>query len=410
MTTALSFEDVSKTYRGAQEYRALRDDIAAALGPLVGRARPKRRSVHALDHVSLEIPEGQSFALIGENGAGKSTALKIASRIAYPTSGQMLVRGRVGALIEVGTGMHPELTGRENIYLYGAILGLSRRAIERRFDEIVDFAGIGAAIDQPVKQYSSGMQLRVGFSVAAHLEPDLLLVDEAIAVGDAGFQFRCVDRMAALVREGRTLVFVSHDMSAVEALCTRAVWLANGCIAADGTARDVVHEYLLDVQRRRVEASEDIGTDGSSEDFAITGVELLGAAGSERTEFSPGEPLTVRVRYRTSRPIESPSFSVGLSDGGMNCFTMASMLQDGQSPARLNGEGTVDCTFRSLSLNPKAYEVWLSVRGSHGYGDLFTWQRVRLFRVIDALGEGQLAATASMTYAPVRMTYDWSIG
>src|SRR5213078_4708689 len=162
--------------------------------------------------------------------------------------GVVRVRGRVGALIEVGTGLHWELTGRENTQLYGRILGLSGRDIDRRFDEIVEFAGIGSAIDQPVKQYSSGMQLRLGFSVAAHVEPDILLVDEAIAVGDAGFQYRCVERMGELVREGRTLVFVSHNMSAIESLCERAVLLDHGRIVDDGPARDVVREYLRAVE------------------------------------------------------------------------------------------------------------------------------------------------------------------
>src|SRR5205085_12062387 len=184
MTDAVVFEHVSKHFRGGHAYRALRDDIVGALGRVVGIKRGPQQVVRALDDVSLEIPEGQSFALLGPNGAGKTTALKLASRISYPTSGRIRVRGRVGALIEVGTGMHPELTGRENVDLYGRILGLSRRDIRRRFDEIVEFADVGGALEQPVKQFSSGMQLRLGFALAAHLEPDVLLVDEAIAGGD----------------------------------------------------------------------------------------------------------------------------------------------------------------------------------------------------------------------------------
>ena len=205
MSYSLLFDDVSKHYRGSREYHgSLREDFVQGLGRLVGRKPNGRHVVRALDHVSLEVPEGDSFALIGENGAGKSTALKVATRITYPSSGTVRVRGRVGALVEVGTGLHPELSGRENIHLFGSILGHTRRDIARRFDAIVEFAGIGTAIDQPVKQYSTGMELRVGFAVAAHLEPDLLLVDEAIAVGDAGFHYRCVERMSELVREGRT--------------------------------------------------------------------------------------------------------------------------------------------------------------------------------------------------------------
>src|SRR5262249_5611241 len=178
---------------------------------------------------------------------------------------------RVGALIEVGTGMHPELSGRENVNLYGRILGLSGRDIDGRFDEIVEFAEIGPAIDQPVKQYSSGMQLRLGFSVAAHLEPDVFLVDEAIAVGDEGFQYRCTERMAALVREGRTLIFVSHNLSAVEALCSRAILLRSGRIAAEGTTRDVVREYYDTVHGDRL-SEEQVNGGAAGTDLEITAV------------------------------------------------------------------------------------------------------------------------------------------
>src|SRR5215217_4550985 len=187
MPAAIEFFDVSKRFRGGKNYGMARDDLVAFVR---GRFR-RANEVHALEDINLEIPEGQAFGLLGDNGAGKTTLLKLASRITYPSTGRIRVRGRVGALIEVGTGLHPELTGRENIGLYGRILGIPRREIMRRFDEIVDFAEIGPALEQPVKQFSSGMQLRLGFSLAAHLEPDVLLVDEAIAVGDAGFQYRC---------------------------------------------------------------------------------------------------------------------------------------------------------------------------------------------------------------------------
>src|SRR6266566_443551 len=228
MSAAIAFDGVTKHYRGAREYRALRDDLAGVVGSIAGRKRSPRTPVHALEDVSFEIPEGQSFALIGANGAGKTTALRIASRITYPTSGRIRVRGRVGALIEVGAGLHPELSGRENISLYGQILGMRKSDIRRRFDEIVDFAEVWDALDTPVKMYSSGMQLRLGFAIASHLEPDVFVVDEALAVGDAGFQAKCVERMTRLVAGGRTLLFVSHNLSAVEAVCGRGIFLLDG--------------------------------------------------------------------------------------------------------------------------------------------------------------------------------------
>jgi ABC-type polysaccharide/polyol phosphate transport system ATPase subunit len=405
---AISFDRVSKHYRGAQQYRALRDDIVSAVGRLARLRPPPRQVVEALRDVSFEIPEGRSFAIIGPNGAGKTTVLKIASRITYATSGRVRVRGRIGALVEVGTGMHPELTGRENIRLYGRILGLSGRDIERRFDDVVDFAGIGAAIDQPVKQFSSGMLLRLSFSLAAHLEPDTLLVDEAIAVGDAGFQYRCIERMADLVREGRTLVFVSHDMSAVETLCERAVLLRAGEVVSDGSAREIVREYLLAVQAERLAA--DSGEAVIGDRLKILRVSLHNAAGEEISEAQPGEPLTTRLHYRAHQPIPRPSFSIGLSDGRFGCFTLASMLVDGETPDVIAGDGFVDCTFTELPLQPRTYEIWGSVRGQAGFGDLVDWQRLRLFRVTgDVVGQGPSVVSHSLADAPVRIPYRWNV-
>jgi ABC-type polysaccharide/polyol phosphate transport system ATPase subunit len=408
MSAAISFDGVTKHYRGAREYRALRDDLAGVVGRIAGRRLSARTPVRALEDVSFEIPEGQSFALIGANGAGKTTALRIASRITYPTSGRIRVRGRVGALIEVGTGMHPELTGRENVWLYGRILGLARRDIAKRFDAIVDFAGIGGAIDQPVKQFSSGMQLRLGFSLAAHLEPDVLLVDEAIAVGDAGFQYQCVERMSELVREGRTLVFVSHDMSAIETLCERAVLLRNGRISSDGPARDTVRRYLEDVELERLTAHVPGVTGG---ELQIARVSLHNATGDEVDEVETGAPMIARLHYRAAGPIEAPIFSVGLSDGRFGCFALASMLVDGETPRLIEGSGYVDCVFDDLPLHPRTYEIWGSVRGRAGFGDLVDWQRLRAFRVNGgADGPGKGSVTHSMSDAPVRIPYRWSIG
>jgi len=409
MTDAVVFENVSKRFRGGQAYRALRDDIVGALGRVVGLKRGSEQVVRALDDVSFSIPEGQSFALLGPNGAGKTTALKVASRITYPTSGRVRVRGRVGALIEVGTGMHPELTGRENVDLYGRILGLSRRDVRSRFDEIVEFADIGGALEQPVKQFSSGMQLRLGFALAAHLEPDVLLVDEAIAVGDAGFQYRCVERMRELVQEGRTLVFVSHNMSAIESLCERGVLLDHGRITADGPARDVVRDYLRQVEASLVE--EDAARSVTGGGLAIVDVTLHDESGGRVEEAAPGRPLTVRLHFRASSPIDEPIFEVGLNDGRIGPFALASMLIDGQAPRSISGEGYVDCTFADLPLLPRVYELWGGVRHGAGFGDLVDWQRLRFFRVAGEVdGGGPAAVSHSLSNAPVRLPYRWGFG
>jgi hypothetical protein len=305
--------------------------------------------------------------------------------------------------------MHPELTGRENVHLYGRILGLAGGEIDRRFAEIVEFAGVSSAIDQPVKQYSSGMQLRLGFSIAAHLEPDVLLVDEAIAVGDAGFQYRCVERMSRLVREGRTLVFVSHDMSAVETLCSRAALLQSGRIVCEGKARDVVHEYLRGVHTRLADSSTI--EEACGKQLRISKVTLHDAEGHEVTAVQADGAMTVRLHYHAPAPVSGPIFSIGLSDPGLGLLTLASMLIDGQSPDGIVGEGHLDCTFERLPLRPRTYEIWGSVRGEAGFGDIVDWQRLRRFQVVgDSLAAGKSAVSHSKLYAPVTIPYHWSAG
>jgi ABC-type polysaccharide/polyol phosphate transport system ATPase subunit len=403
LATALSFHEVTKNYRGAHEYRALRDDLVGGLGRVVGVRREPRQMVRALDDLSLEIPEGEAFAMIGPNGAGKTTALKIATRITYPTSGRVRVRGRVGALIEVGTGMHPELTGRENIRLYGRILGLSRKDIEGRFDEIVEFAGVGQAIDQPVKQYSSGMQLRLGFSVAAHLEPDVLLVDEALAVGDAGFQAKCVERMMSLVREGRTIVFVSHNLYAVEALCPRGIYLRAGALVLEGSIQDVLRAYLKDVDRARIDEDE------TSAERAIAGgplqitVRCEGPSGGNTV--STGEPLQIVCEYDCSDPGLEVLFHFGVTDGRLGNLFLASQVLEGEEPVALAEQGTFRCLIPELPLLPRVYEVWGEVRLGSGWGHLIDWQPLARFRV-DA-GRELASVSHGAADAPLRVAAEF---
>jgi ABC-type polysaccharide/polyol phosphate transport system ATPase subunit len=405
---ALAFDHVSKRYRGAQPYGSLRDDLAAGFRRLLGRSSNRRHEVRALDDVSFEIPEGGSFGFIGLNGAGKTTALKLASRITYPTEGEIRVRGRVGALIEVGTGLHPELSGRENVQLYGRILGLSGRQIASRFDEIVAFAELGPAIDQPVKQYSSGMQMRLGFSVAAHLEPDLLLVDEALAVGDAGFQYRCVEKMSSLVREGRTLVFVSHDVAAVESICQRAVLLQQGRIVMEGSARDVIRAYF---SRLQVQSFDEIPSDGSPPgDLEIVDVTLHDDMGTQVNTPVSGAPVSVRIRYRAHREVREPIVTIGLRDARLGMFAYASMLVDGHAPPSLAGDGVIECRLETLPLHPQTYELWGEVRGAVGTGLLVDWQRWCRFEVVepDAASAGK-AAVAGVHAAPLKLRYRWDV-
>jgi lipopolysaccharide transport system ATP-binding protein len=246
MSTSIAVEGLSKRYRLGElgaSYGTLRDSLARRARGAGGRSR-HRPEIWALDNVSFEVSQGEVLGVIGKNGAGKSTLLKILTRIASPTRGRAEIHGRVSSLLEVGTGFHPELTGRENVYLNGAILGMKRREITSKFGEIVEFAGIEPFIDTPVKRYSSGMYIRLAFSVAAHLEPEIFLVDEVLAVGDAEFQRRCLGRMEEYGASGRTVLFVSHNMPAVARLCDRAILLRDGRLELDGDAHDVVAHYL----------------------------------------------------------------------------------------------------------------------------------------------------------------------
>jgi lipopolysaccharide transport system ATP-binding protein len=239
---AISIRDISKCYTlGREVHDSLRDQIA---GLFRKRASAEERTFWALRGVSFDVEEGETLGVIGHNGAGKSTLLKILAQVTDPTDGEVRIRGRVGSLLEVGTGFHPELTGRENVFINGAILGLTRREIGQRFAEIVAFAEVEKFIDTPVKHYSSGMSLRLAFSVAAHLQPEVLLVDEILAVGDSSFQRRCLGKMKEISQSGRTILFVSHNMTAVESLCSRVAWLRGGQVLKVGPAEEIVSEYL----------------------------------------------------------------------------------------------------------------------------------------------------------------------
>lgn len=402
MTWAVRFEDVSKRYRGGgPRYASLRDDLVQlgrnALAVLRGKAI-EPRGIIALDHVSFEVKEGEAFALIGPNGAGKTTALKLLTRISYPTGGRVRVRGRVGALIEVGLGIHPELTGRENIWLYGRIMGMSRPEIARRFDEIVDFAELAHVLDTPVKMYSSGMHLRLGFAIASHLDPDIFVVDEALAVGDAGFQAKCVERMMRLVSEGRTLLFVSHNLYAVETLCPRGIYLHRGHAVATGPIRQVLIRYLDDLDSRRIVGDLDTVTGGPIH----LSVRCVGPEGLPR--IRTGDTLKIVCEFTCTRPGTRAYFHFGISDGRPGTpLLAASHVVDGSGPITLGERGEVACVIPDVPLLPRIYEVYGEVRSEHGYGNFIDWQRLTSFRVMRNPGDEEFSVTHAAQDAPVRV-------
>ncbi len=306
---AIEVEALSKRYFLGEDYvgvRTLRETLAAAVRR---RNRSPRQEVWSLDNVSLEVPEGTALGVIGRNGAGKSTLLKVLSRITEPTRGVARTRGRVGSLLDVGTGFHPELTGRENIFLNGAVLGMGRRAIERTFDDIVEFAGVDQFLDTPVKRYSSGMYLRLAFAVAAHLDADILLVDEVLAVGDAEFQRKCLGRMASVEREGRTVVFVSHNLDAIVRLCETCAWLEQGALVALGPAADVVDSYLSAGVRR---LDRQTFEDAPDQPVALRSVGVLNPAGECTSVLRRDEPFMIEVVFVVKAAVPDLNLAVSV--------------------------------------------------------------------------------------------------
>ena len=317
MSSVIQVEDLSKRYRlGVVGRRMLRDDVHRLLGRLRGvpdavshDGKELRRGdyIWALRGVSFEVGHGEIVGIVGSNGAGKSTLLKILSRITAPTGGIARLKGHVGSLLEVGTGFHPELTGRENIFLNGAILGMSRQETQRKFDEIVEFSGVERFIDTPVKRYSSGMRVRLAFAVAAHLEPEILLVDEVLAVGDAAFQKRCIGKMGEVTESGRTVLFVSHDMSAISALCERVILLDEGRVVADGKADLIVDMYLAGLNATGPEFGQVVFPPEGARDGApltLHAVRTKDLNGRVRGDFRSAEPIVVELDFTRYEPIE----------------------------------------------------------------------------------------------------------
>ena len=315
----------------------------------------------ALRDVSFEVYEGETFGLIGENGSGKSTMLKCLTKILRPTEGTVAVNGKVSALLELGAGFHPELSGRENVYLNGAILGLSQKELRLRFDEIVEFAGVGPFIDEPVKNYSSGMYVRLGFSVAINVDPDVLLVDEVLAVGDEAFQRKCNEKFAQLRSQGKTVVLVSHGLSAVQNMCHRVAWFSHGQVMQVGPPRQVIEAYTETVQVDRQLDSEGHSRWGSGEG-RIVEVELLDAGAQLVTRFHTGAPATIRLHYEVHEAIERPVF--GLSIRTLDGFEISAPTSRDVDcvPEKLAvGRGYLDVTMGELRLLPGTYDLSVSL-------------------------------------------------
>jgi len=379
MPPVISIENVSKSYRlGVIGSGTLREDLQGWWHRMRGLPDPNRRvdqshlpveghTLWALQNVSMEIQQGEVWGIIGRNGAGKSTLLKILSRVTAPTSGRIRVKGRVASLLEVGTGFHPELTGRENIFLNGAILGMTKAEVAKKFDEIVAFSEIEDFIDTPVKRYSSGMYVRLAFAVAAHLEPEILVVDEVLAVGDVAFQKKCLGKMGDVAGQGRTVLFVSHNMGAVKGLTKQALWLDKGCVRQIGDKDAIVRAYL---ESSSHESSHDmVMTDSPRKPGVGEAVRILRIRCNRGMGVEHGEALSVLVDVECRLPIKEVSVGVGLCNmEGARILSWDSDVAGHMFELR-PGAWCFELDIPRLELQPSSYIMDIAVRSGNHYLD-----------------------------------------
>ena len=377
-TPAIAVESVAKLYRRSAPGFKLRTLKSALLErSLTGGLRPDE-AIAALEEVTFQVARGEAFGVIGGNGSGKSTLLKVVAGILKPSSGRVIVHGRLSALIELGAGFHPEISGRENVFINGAVLGLSRAEIARRYDSIVEFSGLGDFLEEPVKNYSSGMYVRLGFAVAVHTDPDVLLVDEVLAVGDEAFAHRCLRHIEEMLHQGKTILFVSHSLELVEGLCDRVLWLDRGQPRLIAEPRRAIDAYRLAVAEEEgrahreakgepVAGSGDGGTlrwgSGAAE---IVSARLVDAAGAERYHFRSGEEVRFEITARTAERLEDFVFGVAVaSPRGVECFGTNTDLA-GLEPQSWQGEATVALVCPALRLGPGEYTVDVAVHARDG--------------------------------------------
>ena len=353
--TILSVEHLVKSFRiHQQKSNSLKQLIA-------GRGRNRFEDFIAVDDVTFDVREGEVFGIIGQNGSGKSTLLKCMAGILQPNSGQVHVYRRMGALLELGAGFHPELSGRENVFLNAAILGMGRKEIAARFDEIVDFSGLHGFIDQPAKTYSSGMYVRLAFAVAINVDPQLLIVDEILAVGDVSFQRRCLEKFVEFRNEGRTIVLVTHDMGSVKSLCDRAIWLEHGKAIDEGDPGDLVEAYT-----ERMLGAEAPAADGSvrrgSGEIQIVKIELFVNGATEAVKrFRTNDDVLIRLHYEARKTVPQPVVGIEIEGLGGATVTAPNTRDVGMVPATMSGTGTIDIAFAKVSLVPGQYDIHTSI-------------------------------------------------
>lgn len=354
--SAITIEGVSKRFR-------LYHERPSSLKERILRfRRPRAEEFWALRDVGLEVPHGKTWGLVGPNGSGKTTLLKLIGGILRPTEGRLTTQGRIAALLELGAGFHPELTGRENVYLNASILGLSKKETDRYFDDIVAFAEIEEFIDNQVKYYSSGMFVRLGFAVAVHVDPEILLVDEVLAVGDEGFQKKCLDRVGEMQKEGRTIVFVTHAMAFVQQICDSATLLDAGRMRASGDTEHVIREFRAVMARRRTGIADEAAT----HEVEIADVDLLDAKGHPNTMVAPGQSLSVQIELRAEKPVDDPVVVVGIHNARDEWVFTTDTERLAVALGRLDGKLRVTFDLRAIPLLEGQYFLTIGVRDRAG--------------------------------------------
>jgi len=380
MSAVIKVQNLSKMYRlGLVGGRTITEDINRLWAKIRGKEDPyikigetnnrvvKGRSefVWALKNINFQVNSGERFGIIGKNGAGKSTLLKVLSRVASPTTGSVKVKGRVASLLEVGTGFHPELTGRENIFLNGSILGMTQQEIKRKLDSIVDFSGVERYIDTPVKRYSSGMYVRLAFAVAAHLEPEILIVDEVLAVGDAEFQKKCLGKMHDVSEnEGRTVLFVSHNLQAIKNLCQKTIILNNGELFASGNTEEALRSYNELIRDVKIDADTDVNNYMNRRGkgmIRFTSIDVLDVCDNKRFTFELGEAVRFRISYKVFEEMKGITLTVALMSGlSKECLILAHYeITDKKIPPGESGEAIIE--FTDISIRPGEYPLYFEL-------------------------------------------------
>ena len=380
MPPAIILKGISKEFRQTTLRRDYITLKSLLLKPFSWKGGSRESTRVVFQNLDLEVPQGISLGVIGRNGSGKSTLLKVMTGIYKPDSGMVKTNGRVSSLIELGAGFHPEFTGRENVFINGTILGLSRKEIEKRFDRIVRFAELESFIDIPVRTYSSGMYVRLGFSVAVNVDPDILLVDEVLAVGDESFSRKCLDKMTAFKKAGKTIVLVTHDLPTVERFCDQALWLESGCIQAQGEPRQVIDAYRQEVARRddaRYEEEQTNACKGEERfisqsrwgngDIEITRVRLLDGQGVEKHVFQDGEDLFLEMDFKINRLVPEIIFGVAVFDGKGICCYGTNTHSDGITLPSLPEIGRIGLNFEKVHLIEGTYSLDVAVHARDGH-------------------------------------------